>query len=67
MIRTIRILCEDVLELLRPEAALTVVRVGVGAVFGPVDVKQVDAEEGVREPGGRGGVGEVDVNDDKRQ
>ena len=52
MIRAVSILCEDVLKLLRSEAALAVVRIRVGAVFGAVDVDKVDAEQGVGEPGG---------------
>lgn len=67
IILPVRILCEDVLELLRPEPALRVVRVRVGAVLCAVDVGQVDAEEGVGEPGGRGGVREVDVDYEERK
>lgn len=58
------VLGEHVLELLRHEAALAVVRAGVAAVLGLVDVLEVDAEEGVGEIAGDGRVGEGDVDDD---
>lgn len=60
-----RVLGEHVLELLRAEAALRVVRVAVGAVLGAVNVVQVDAEKRVWQPRGRGRVGEVDVDYDE--
>lgn len=62
IILAVRILCENILKLLRPEAPLGIKRVAVGAVLGAVDARQVDAETRVREPGGGGGVGEVEVD-----
>lgn len=55
---------EDVLEVLRLEAPLIVVRHAVAAMFVLIHARGVDAKEGVGQPARHGRVGEVAVDED---
>lgn len=67
MIRTIRILRKDILELLRSKSALGVIRIAITPMLRAIDIDQVDAEQRVRQPGVGRWVREVDVDDEQRE
>lgn len=58
------VLGEEILKVLRPEAAFVVVAHAVAAVFGLVHALRVDAEEGVRHHGRHGRVAEEAVDEE---
>jgi len=64
---TLVVILDKLLEHLRPEATLVVVRHGVRAVLRAVDARHEEAEEGVGQVGGGGGVREGDVDDERAE
>jgi hypothetical protein len=66
VIPPLRILCENLLELLRNIPALIIIGPGITSMFRPMHILQIDPEQRIRQPRVRRRVREIDVYDESR-